>query len=103
MHAPKTSTTTWRKPTFSRSNANCVEVASWRKSSRSGSNAQCVEVASWRKSSRSGANANCVEVTVAVPGAAVRDSKNQTGPTLAFPARTWSAFLSAITTGGLSS
>jgi hypothetical protein len=41
--------------------------------------------AEWRKSSRSGSGADCVEVAF-VPGtAAVRDTKNRTGGTLAFP------------------
>lgn len=49
--------------------------------------------ARWRKSSRSTAQANCVEVAFAGPAVAVRDSKNTTGPVLAFPAESWSTFL----------
>jgi hypothetical protein len=69
--------------------------ARWRKSSHSGDDANCVEVAftGWRKSSRSTDNANCVEVAFAIPGVAVRDSKNTDGPILTFPAASWSAFL----------
>ncbi|KAA2258570.1 DUF397 domain-containing protein [Solihabitans fulvus] len=56
----------------------------------------------WRKSSRSqgGAN-NCVEVAH-VPGeAAVRDSKNPTGPVLSFARTELTSFLSAIKAGRL--
>lgn len=76
-----------------------LQEARWRKSSRStAQGANCVEVAhlasEWRKSSRSSANANCVEVAFAGPAVAVRDSKNENGPVLAFPAENWTAFLS---------
>jgi hypothetical protein len=49
--------------------------------------------ARWRKSSRSTDQANCVEVAFAGPAVAVRDSKNTTGPTLTFPAESWTTFL----------
>lgn len=52
-----------------------------------------LRAARWRKSSRSSDQANCVEVALAGPAVAVRDSKNTTGPVLAFPAGTWAAFL----------
>jgi hypothetical protein len=52
------------------------------------------EALTWRKSSYSGGGqTDCVEVAHTEPGVAVRDSKNTTGPTLAFPLRTWQAFL----------
>jgi hypothetical protein len=68
----------------------------WRKSSYSGiSNGNCVEVA-WRKSSYSGVgNGDCVEVAVASDRVAVRDSKNTSGPILAFGPRTWRSFLTS--------
>jgi hypothetical protein len=47
----------------------------------------------WRRSSYSGDNGDCVEVGWPQVGVAVRDSKNVSGPTLAFPASTWRAFL----------
>lgn len=46
----------------------------------------------WRKSSRSTAEGDCVEVAVQPLAVAVRDSKNVSGPTLAFPAAGWDAF-----------
>lgn len=75
MTAP---TLTWRKSSFSTDASNCVEVA-------------------WRKSSFSSDASNCVEVAFAEPTAvAVRDSKNQEGPTLAVPVVTWRSFISAV-------
>lgn len=47
----------------------------------------------WRRSGASAANGNCVEVAPAPGGWLVRDSKH-TGPSLAFPAASWSALLS---------
>lgn len=44
----------------------------------------------WRKSSFSqGSTSDCVEVALGAAEAAVRDSKNTTGPTLTFPTETW--------------
>ncbi len=69
------SLTTWRKSSFSEEpQGNCVEVA-------------------WRKSSFSSEPAgNCVEVAFVPTQVAVRDSKNTTGPTLAFDPRAWRVF-----------
>ena len=51
----------------------------------------------WRKSSYSGANnGNCVEVGTAARTVAVRDSKDPSGPRLAIPAASWSAFTTRV-------
>ncbi|MEV6232134.1 DUF397 domain-containing protein [Saccharopolyspora shandongensis] len=50
----------------------------------------------WRKSSHSGSVHNCVEVALSSDAAAVRDSKNPDGGILAFDARRWLSFLSAV-------
>lgn len=47
----------------------------------------------WRKSSRSNNEGYCVEVAFVSRAVAVRDSKNATGATLAFPRTSWTAFL----------
>jgi len=53
--------------------------------------------AAWRTSSYSGANGSCIEVTGTAPGVvAVRDSKDPDGPELAFTARQWTAFATAL-------
>lgn len=47
----------------------------------------------WRKSSYSGGSDNsCVEVAFDAAQVGVRDSKNVTGPTLAFSPTAWRAF-----------
>ncbi|MEU3896182.1 DUF397 domain-containing protein [Streptomyces sp. NPDC045251] len=52
---------------------------------------------SWIKSSYSGGNGACVEVKSPVVAAlAVRDSKVSGGPTLAFPADAWNAFVTSV-------
>ncbi|TDC64903.1 DUF397 domain-containing protein [Micromonospora sp. KC207] len=54
-----------------------------------------LSAAQWRTSSRSnGTGGNCVEVAGNLPGVVVvRDSKNRTGPVLAFAPAAWRAFL----------
>ncbi|GAB3965332.1 DUF397 domain-containing protein [Plantactinospora veratri] len=48
----------------------------------------------WKKSSRSNAQAECVEVADDLDGAVgVRDSKDPSGPVLAFAPAAWRAFL----------
>jgi hypothetical protein len=54
----------------------------------------------WRTSSYSnGAGGMCVEVAAVGGGMAVRDSKNPTGPVLAFSAAVWDAFLAGARDG----
>lgn len=50
----------------------------------------------WFKSSRSSDNANCVEVRFAGGQVDVRDTKDRTGPTLAFDPTTWTSFVSGL-------
>ncbi|THA26248.1 DUF397 domain-containing protein [Streptomyces sp. RKND-216] len=83
-------------------NAAEAPLAYWRKSSYSGSDGgECVEVAAqWRKSSYSGSQGgDCVEVAQFVGEVSVRDSKNPSGPVLAFPATAFEAFTSAAREG----
>lgn len=54
--------------------------------------------APWRKSSRSGGSGNCVELSVGTTSTAVRDTKDRTGGTLAFPAAAFGAFRSVTKT-----
>ena len=57
----------------------------------------------WRKSSYSGnGGASCVEVAHNLPGiVAVRDSKNRTGPALAFTPSAWAEFIAGVKSGEL--
>ncbi|MEU8205204.1 DUF397 domain-containing protein [Streptosporangium sp. NPDC049046] len=56
--------------------------------------------AKFRTSSLSGANNNCVEVATNLPGlVAVRDSKDPSGPALAFSLTAWTDFLAGIRNG----
>ncbi|MEV7201975.1 DUF397 domain-containing protein [Streptomyces griseoluteus] len=51
----------------------------------------------WMKSSYSAGNGACVEVKSPTAAAlAVRDSKDITGPVLAFPATAWNAFVASV-------
>jgi hypothetical protein len=51
----------------------------------------------WRTSSYSGDNGGtCVEVGTTGPAVAVRDSKDPSGPLLAFPADTWTEFTERV-------
>lgn len=54
----------------------------------------CVDSRNWRKSSYSmGGNGDCIEVSSAAGKVMVRDSKDRSGPLLAYPASTWREFL----------
>ncbi|MEQ4204194.1 DUF397 domain-containing protein [Actinopolymorpha sp. B9G3] len=54
----------------------------------------------WRTSSYSASNGNCVEVAVLDRAAmGVRDSKDRSGPVLAFTSREWNVFVSSIRAG----
>ncbi|WP_433710555.1 DUF397 domain-containing protein [Nocardia sp. CA-084685] len=56
--------------------------------------------ARWFKSSRSGATKECVEVAFLGNGiVGVRDSKNPTGPALAFTPNEWDAFTARVQDG----
>ncbi|MGX1131332.1 hypothetical protein RKD49_003522 [Streptomyces glaucescens] len=51
----------------------------------------------WVKSSYSQGNGACVEIKSPVSSAmAVRDSKVQQGPVLAFPAAAWNTFVASV-------
>jgi hypothetical protein len=53
--------------------------------------------APWRASSHSGANGDCVQVAPRSPSVImVRDSKNPTGPVLAFTVSQWKEFTGAL-------
>ncbi|MFC4032890.1 DUF397 domain-containing protein [Streptomyces polygonati] len=68
----------------------------WFKSSHSGTEGgNCIEVAtSWRKSSHSdSAGGACIEVAASPTTVHVRDSKDTSGPQLAFDADAWADFV----------
>jgi hypothetical protein len=50
----------------------------------------------WFKSSRSSDNAACVEVRFVDGAVDVRDTKDRSGPTLAFAGGSWSRFLTGL-------
>ncbi|MFI6152315.1 DUF397 domain-containing protein [Kitasatospora sp. NPDC051170] len=54
----------------------------------------------WYKSSYSAQANECVEIRQVAPGGvAVRDSKDQAGPVLAFPVDAWGSFLAGLKGG----
>jgi hypothetical protein len=53
----------------------------------------------WRKSTRSGAAGHCVEVATIPSAVFVRDSKNVTGPVLAFGTTDWAGFIAGVRNG----
>ncbi|WP_036509378.1 DUF397 domain-containing protein [Nocardia aobensis] len=61
-----------------------------------------LSTARWFKSSHSGGSQECVEVAFLADGSVgVRDSKNPTGPALAFAPADWDAFTATVKHGGL--
>jgi len=69
----------------------------WFKSSFTDTN-QCVEI-QWTKSTFSGPNGSCVEYRKDGGEIYVRDSKNPTGPVLAFTEAEWAAFVNGAKAG----
>jgi Domain of unknown function (DUF397) len=53
----------------------------------------------WRKSTRSGAAGHCVEVADVPTAVLVRDSKDVSGPVLAFGRPDWAGFIAGIQAG----
>ncbi|MER7849972.1 DUF397 domain-containing protein [Kitasatospora sp. NPDC096077] len=53
----------------------------------------------WRKSSRSNDSGNCVELALLREAVAIRDSKNPSGPALAFDRAAHTAFIRAVAAG----
>lgn len=74
---------------------NTSDLAWFKSSYSSGGSGDCIEVAlSWRKSSHSsGSGDNCVEVASCPSVVHVRDSKDKTGPQLAFTPDAWADFV----------
>jgi len=59
-----------------------------------------IDMFEWRKSSYSGQGNTCVEVAANTPGVvAVRDSKDPTGPKLAFTSSEWRSFATRVKMG----
>lgn len=56
-----------------------------------------LETARWRKSSYSGQGGDCLEVAEGFPGVLpIRDSKDTSGPNLAFDTQAWTSFITAL-------
>ncbi|MFI0942383.1 DUF397 domain-containing protein [Streptomyces sp. NPDC021020] len=53
----------------------------------------------WFKSSYSNGTGECVEVVIIGDQVATRDSKDPSGPNLAFTAEAWTAFVRGVTLG----
>ena len=74
-------------------------MTTWRKSTYSGSQASCVEVSAlpWRKSRYSAAQTNCVELGSAPGAVLVRDTKDGgTGSVLRVAPGDWARFTASI-------
>ncbi|MEV6973591.1 DUF397 domain-containing protein [Kitasatospora sp. NPDC093806] len=64
---------------------------------------QGIDSAQWRKSTYSNGQGDCIEIADGLADIVpVRDSKDPNGPTLTFTSIAWSAFITAIHTGELS-
>ncbi|MBF9130769.1 DUF397 domain-containing protein [Plantactinospora sp. S1510] len=50
----------------------------------------------WRKSTRSGSSGNCIEVATPPQVVFVRDSKDRSGPVLAFEPAAWRVFIARV-------
>ena len=62
-----------------------------------------LSVVNWFKSTHSSSQTDCVEVAwLAGGGVGVRDSKNPTGPALAFTPGEWNAFATGVRAGKFS-
>ncbi len=58
------------------------------------------ETHAWQKSTHSGGNGACVEVaSPATEIIAVRDSKDPSGPSLAFSPESWNSFIGGVNGG----
>lgn len=56
-----------------------------------------IDELAWRKSRYSGSQGNCVEVApLPLGNVAVRDSKDPTGPALAFKPEEWAKFIEGV-------
>ncbi|MCO8272975.1 DUF397 domain-containing protein [Actinoplanes sp. TRM 88003] len=53
----------------------------------------------WRKSTRSGAAGHCVEIANVPAAVLMRDSKDVTGPVLAFGGTDWAGFIAGVRDG----
>ncbi|MBO4209237.1 DUF397 domain-containing protein [Micromonospora echinofusca] len=53
----------------------------------------------WFKSSRSSNNAACIEVRFVGGAVDVRDTKDRSGPVLAFDATAWTSFVAGLKAG----
>lgn len=62
-------------------------------------NAPDLDNVRWKKSSRSSGNGQCVMTALVPNGVAVADSKDMTGPALAFDPVAWTAFTTGIKGG----
>ena len=58
-----------------------------------------LRILAWRKSQRSIGNGDCVEAAPMSGAIAVRDSKDPSGPVLAYSAESWRAFTLAARQG----